>query len=340
VSGPVVPQLTVVFLDAGQGDCTLVSFPSGELMLVDCGSTKNSAVVAPQLATGIRRFFPPGRERLDLVVVTHADEDHYNLLVPTMNALNCELGEVRYGGDIALYRNQRESNRAYDWLQQKNAQPFGAAHFGGAAPTVRGTAAARTETKTYVLAANATGDPAAADGPSKNANSVVTLVEYGGYKVFLMGDATALTEHFILGRVAATPAAGGVLDNTYATSLKMGHHGSDTSSCEPWVRALQPNAFFLSADTKPFGPKGTGIPTQPFLEQVVSWSPKATAVTSHGVACFYAAEQKFYIWQTTSPVCSTLWTIVYNAAGTGYEAAGGSWFLTVKSDGSVDVSST
>jgi beta-lactamase superfamily II metal-dependent hydrolase len=335
-----VPQLTVVFFDAGQGDCTLVSFPSGELMLIDCGSTKNSAVVKPQLVAGIRRFFSAGRERLDLVLVTHADEDHYNLLVPTMNTLNCELGEVRYGGDIERYQNKRESNRAYDWLKQKNAQPFGAAHFGGAAPTVRGVAANQTETKTYVLAANATGNPAAADGPSKNANSVVTLVEYRGYKVFLMGDATALTERFILGRVATTPAASGVLANTYATSLKMGHHGSDTSSCEPWVRALQPNALFLSADTKPFGPSGTGVPNQPFLEQVVSWSPKATALNSHGVTCFYAAERKFDVWQTTNPVCSTLWRILYNAAGTGFDAAGGSWFLTVKADGSVDVSST
>jgi hypothetical protein len=331
-------ELRVVFLDAGQGDCTLVVFPSGELMLVDCGSTKNRTVVAPKIAEGIQRYLV-NRGHIDLLVMTHADEDHYNLLVPVMAELgNPNVERVRYGCDIGLYKNKNEADAAYDWLQAHNPEPFGPAHFGATIPTTYGTANSPDEAKLYVLAANSTGFPTRRTSKPKNTNSVVLMVEYCRYKVFLMGDATRETEQFILDRAHRVP---GLLQRTYKTSLKMGHHGSITSSGRPWVSALEPDAFFISADTKPFGWGGTGMPTFAFLQEVLSWSPNVREEVEHGVVAYYEApENRFNVWQTKKTVYSTLKEILYDHLGVGYDAGGGSWHLTVQWGGAVDVSDT
>jgi beta-lactamase superfamily II metal-dependent hydrolase len=341
-----VPELRVVFLDAGQGDSTLVVFPNGQLMLVDCGSTKNRQLAEETIAQGIENYMGVPR-RIEQVVVTHADEDHYNLLGPVMTRLgNPAVGGVRYGGDINLYKNIREGNVAYNWLVANNALPFGPSHFGGAAPTTIGPQnppQPSEEAKLYVLAANSTGYPPLRNSKGKNTNSVVLLIEYDRYKVFLMGDATKATEQFILGRAAQMPAVPGVslLQRDFATSLKMGHHGSITSSGQPWVTELKPDAFFISADTKPFGRGGGGMPPIAFLREVLGWSPNVYEGEEHGVVAFSEPPaRRFDAWQTKKSVYSTLQEILYNNAGLGFDAGGGSWHLVVKWGEGVEVIST
>lgn len=46
---------TVIFVDAGQGDATLLEYPDGSLDLVDCGSKKNWSVAHDQIAMIFQR---------------------------------------------------------------------------------------------------------------------------------------------------------------------------------------------------------------------------------------------------------------------------------------------
>lgn len=334
-----MPELRVVFLDAGQGDCTLVVFPNGELMLVDCGCIWNKDIVTPEIIDGIKRYLGT-RGRIERVVITHPDEDHYNRLTTVMNGLgNPTIGEVRYGGSLELYENVNEKNAAYNWLVTKKARGFDPSHFGAREPTILGKQGSNTEAKIYVLAANSTGNPNLSNPKSKNENSVVMLVEYGGYKVFLMGDAFASTEQFIMNRATQAPDVSGVLRRNHATSLKMGHHGSKTSSSQKWVQTLQPDAFFLSADTKPFG--SSGMPSEDFVKEVVTWSSKVyEGKVEHGVVVYKSQDQIWDVWKTKTTIFSTLTALKFVDTGFEFEAEGGSWHLTVKSNGAVDVSST
>lgn len=334
-----MPELRVVFLDAGQGDCTLVVFPNGELMLVDCGCIWNKDVVAPEIIEGIQRYLG-NRGAIERVVITHPDEDHYNLLTTVMSELgNPKVGEVRYGGSLDLYKNVKEKNAAYDWLGTHQASGFDPSHFGAREPTILGKQGSNTEAKLYVLAANSTGRPELSDRESKNENSVVMLVEYGGYKVFLMGDAFASTEQFIMNRATQAPDASGVLRRNHATSLKMGHHGSKTSSSQKWVQMLQPDALFLSADTKPFG--NSGMPSEDFVKEVVTWSGKVyEGKVRHGVVVYKYRDKIWDVWTTKTTIFSTLTALKFVDQGFNFEAEGGSWHLTVASNGAVDVSST
>jgi beta-lactamase superfamily II metal-dependent hydrolase len=326
--------LTVVFLDSGQGDSTLVVFPDGKIMLVDCGCRKNRDVVLPAVIAGINRFLPANGNHIDCLIVTHADEDHYNMIGDVLVATKATVGEVWYGGDVGLYKNMHDGNAMYKYLSANGKSP-GSAVFGGNAPWHT-----TGEVKVYLLACNSSGSPAAADGWTKNTNSIVLLLDYRNYKVFLMGDSTSDTEHFILTAAAAPGTVAKLLENEYATTLKMGHHGSTTSSSEPWVKLLRPNALIISADTRYFS--GTGMPRKTHLANVVNWSGNVVATPKHDIVLFddTLPVPRFDLAGSTVATCSTLWSILYDAAGTGYDAAGGSWHLTVQDTGAVDLSST
>ena len=83
-------ELRIVFMDAGQGDSTLVVYPDNSLMLIDCGSTKSKGVVAPEIISAINRYLPKtsGGNTIHTLVLTHPDIDHYNMLLDVTKALN------------------------------------------------------------------------------------------------------------------------------------------------------------------------------------------------------------------------------------------------------------
>jgi len=81
-------ELTVSFLDVGQGDATLVQHPDGGSILIDGG---------PAEARTYRLVREAGVERLDLVVATHASADHHGGLVEVLEHIPVDL--LLDGGD-------------------------------------------------------------------------------------------------------------------------------------------------------------------------------------------------------------------------------------------------
>jgi competence protein ComEC len=73
---------------------------------------------------------------------------------------------------------------------------------------------------------------------TSNDGSVVAKLTYGKSSVMLTGDATDLTEKIILGENSATTLA--------STILKVGHHGSRTSSSPEFVKAVAPTYAMIS----------------------------------------------------------------------------------------------
>src|SRR4029077_2314143 len=98
----------VIFMDAGQGDCTLIVYPDGSLTLVDCGSTKSGAEAFGEIKKVIKKNFDKKKPEFFCLVLTHPDEDHYNLLERIKIEEYLDGGGpgfIYYGGDIGLYRN-------------------------------------------------------------------------------------------------------------------------------------------------------------------------------------------------------------------------------------------
>lgn len=207
-------ELAVTFLAVGQGDATFIRFPGGQTLLVDGGGAvgghfdPGARIIAPFL-------WEQGLSRLDAVALSHPHPDHalgligLAPLVPT-DALWLP-DDVEPGGLIA------ELERA-----NRVGEPDGARvrslERGDALPSWGG---ARIE----VL-----GPPHGAHFEKVNDQSLVLKITYGEVSILLPGDAEEDAERALL-------QSG---DDLGATILKAPHHGSKTSSTEPFVRAVHP----------------------------------------------------------------------------------------------------
>jgi competence protein ComEC len=208
-------ELRVTVLDVGQGDASIVDLPDGRAMLVDGGGLVGSpvdvgkAIVAPTLRA--RR-----RSSLAVVVLTHPHPDHFG-------GLSSALADVDVGEFWDTGQGEREG-----------AAPAYAALLAGlrarGVPIVRpsslcGRPRSFAGAKVEVLAPCP--EPIAFANP--NDNSFVIRVTFGHRAALLVGDAERSEEEEL---VRSAPSA------LRADFLKVGHHGSATSSTPAFVAAV------------------------------------------------------------------------------------------------------
>ena len=202
--------LTVHFIDVGQADSILLQC-DGANMLIDGGNVEDSDLVVSYLQD-------QGVTYLDYVVNTHAHEDHVGGLAAVLAVYEtgnvwCPVQEYdsKCFRDFVKYANQQELELIYPAPGSRYA-------LGSATVTVLGPVEDYTDT---------------------NNTSIVLKVTYGETSFLFTGDAESEAEKGIL-------AAG---YDVSATVLKVGHHGSETSSCYQWIRAVAPKYAVISVGT-------------------------------------------------------------------------------------------
>jgi len=215
-------RLSVVFFDVGQGDAALVRFPNGRAMLIDGGERKavydcGERVICPYL----RRI---GLRRLDVVVLTHADNDHVGGLPAVLEEIPVRL--VLDGGAkhlTATYLRFLE-------LAQVPEVTYREVRAGDQLEICPGVQVAVLHpTEKFV-----TGNGEAPFG--LNNASVVLRVQYGEISFLFAGDIERETEEELWRRGC----------RLNSTVLKVPHHGSQTSSSRAFLRLVRPCVAIIS----------------------------------------------------------------------------------------------
>jgi competence protein ComEC len=216
---PSTGLLELTAIDVGQGDSLLVVLPRGETMLVDGGGRLvygrqhksnldiGEDVVSPYL-------WSRGIRRIDVMVATHSHQDHI-------------------GGLPAVMSNFRPKEL---WTgANPPAELLGLAHRLGI-PASEKHPSGPHERSGAILEILAPSDDYRADKVGNN-DSLVLRISYGSRSFLLTGDMERGIERQLL-------VAGADL---HADVLKVGHHGSRTSSTEPFLEAVSPSVALISA---------------------------------------------------------------------------------------------
>jgi competence protein ComEC len=232
-------SLEVTAIDVCQGDSILVVAPTGRAMLIDAGGPTGAAANAEN-ARGLGQessAFDVGEEvvspylwsrqfrRLDIVTLTHAHSDHM-------------------GGMPAILRNFRPREL---WVAvDPDSAPYRALLAEAVALGIKvrhlraGDTLAWESINIHVLAPT----PAYANpGPPINNDSLVLRMIFGGSSALLEGDAEAPSEHLMVTTaLSGNPAAALGPD----TLLKVGHHGSRTSTTPEFLALAAPQDTVIS----------------------------------------------------------------------------------------------
>jgi competence protein ComEC len=204
-------------IDVGQGDAVAIRTPRGRWLLVDAGRTWNGgdagrSIIVPYL----RRF---GGE-LVLFVLTHPHADHVGGAATILRALHpAAYRDAAFAGGSASYR-QSLAVASSEGIAWSRVHPGDSLSIDGVsvrflAPDSAWTAGLR--------------DP--------NLASTIALVQYGEVRILLTGDAETPEESWLLAHAA---------NELRADVLKVGHHGSSTSSSAPFLDAVNPRLALVS----------------------------------------------------------------------------------------------
>jgi beta-lactamase superfamily II metal-dependent hydrolase len=77
-------QFTINYYYMGQGDCILIVCPDGRLVMIDCGSAKGLGTnedLLLKVCTDVRELTSKNHNKIDILILTHRDKDHYNQIV-------------------------------------------------------------------------------------------------------------------------------------------------------------------------------------------------------------------------------------------------------------------
>ncbi|HEV2272557.1 MAG TPA: ComEC/Rec2 family competence protein, partial [Acidobacteriaceae bacterium] len=222
-------KLEITAIDVGQGDSLLLVSPLGKTLLIDAGGPVGGAqsslsnfeigedVVSPVLWTRNIRH-------LDAIELTHAHSDH-------MGGMPAVLRNFRPGG---LWVGKNPPIPAYSELIEE-AHSLGIPVDTWAAGDTFDFGGAQIE----VLSPPRDYQPGLT--PS-NDDSLVIRVSYGRTSALLEGDAEARSEARMLG------------EDLHADLLKVGHHGSKTSTVPPFLAAVDPRYAIVSVGHRnPYG---------------------------------------------------------------------------------------
>ena len=243
--------LKVVFFDIGQGDSIFIETKRGVQVLIDGGPNNNLLLreIGKQVS-----FFD---KEIDVVISTHPDADHIGGLVPFFD---------KFDANFYLESGNKSDSLIYASLEE----------------------ALSNEGVTRLLARQGTiidlGDGVyieilfpdrEASGLEPNMASIIVKVSYGDTSFLLTGDSPIAIENYI------STLYGNSLKSDV---LKLGHHGSKTSTSNMFLGLVSPSYAVVSAGEG----NRYGHPHQEIISKVKKFEVEIFETSKNGSIVFYS----------------------------------------------------
>jgi len=251
--------LQVSFLDVGQGDSIYIKAFDKTDMLIDGG--KNGDLLLQNLSSVMDSF----DSRIDVLVITHPDEDHSGGLVSVVREYN--VGVIFISGNISDNTNY---NQILKIAELKKIPTFKAE---------AGTNIFLDKDKKVVFEIlSPRGEVLFKES---NSTSISGRLVYGQNEFMLTGDAGVEIEERI------------IKENIDISSdvLKLGHHGSKTSSSMDFLKAVNPEIAIISAGEN----NSYGHPHKEVVDKIDSLGVKSLATYDLGIITFLSDGEKIYL---------------------------------------------
>lgn len=251
--------LSVHFIDIGQGDAIAIRFPDGKTMLVDAGKQKHYDKLNNYL---VNNFFKNNNKVFDYLLLTHSDEDHCggmpNLCADyIINTIYRPFMYCKYiKGDINYDEtngNATNKNICETLIYYKTIKAFKSEiNSNGQSAQVIWTDL-DTVNSAYKIKSNEFGYSidfyaptqkyiTSSAGTIANDFSPIMVLNYNGKKIMLTGDASKTSEMLAMQNA----------DLPDVDLLKVGHHGSKSSSCQEFLEKIKPEIAVISVNNKEY----------------------------------------------------------------------------------------
>lgn len=250
-------ELQVHFMDVGQGDSILILFPDGKDMLIDCANYNNSSAYRTETLAYIDTYVTDGQ--LDYLMLTHCDSDHVYFMDEVLE--NYQVDNVFMPNVLATHDKVAEADLPQEQLDRFTDEDtvstacyadFFIAALTEPDCTVTLNVDPDEDTNSIVITDGTKLSDGTYDGATymltfycpteeyyattdlssaeeKNAVSPIGILEYNDVRIVLTGDSNEINEPTFVERID------GSLD---CDVLKVGHHGSETSSTEEFLDAI------------------------------------------------------------------------------------------------------
>jgi len=224
--------LKVHYLDVGQGDSIFIELPNNETMLIDAAESYQSENIINYLKN-------LNYQKINYVIGTHPHTDHIGGLKDIINTF--EIGKIYMPKVVSTTKTYESLLMA---IKDKNLKINTAK---------AGTSIIDTDAlKINILA------PTNSTYTELNNYSVVTKITYGTTKFLFMGDAEKLSENEIK-------------ENVTADVIKIGHHGSNTSSSIDFIKKVNAKYGIISVGLK----NKYNLPKE---ETITNWEKSGTKI--------------------------------------------------------------
>lgn len=248
--------LKFTVMDVGQGDSIYIESPTGVQIIVDGGPGNN-------LLKEIPKVLPWYDRSVDMIFVTNPDSDHYEGFIKFLD---------KYSVGGLVESGTTNSYSAFGVFQEKIKEKG-----------ITKTLARRGQTidiggGAYIQILFPDRNVSEV---SPNTGSIVMKLVYGDTSVLLQGDSVASIEQYLL-----------EIDGDYLNSdiLKVGHHGSKTSSVKEYVEKVSPDYAVISAGSD----NSYGHPHKEVIETLRDLNIKTITTCNNG-AIYFESDGKDFV---------------------------------------------